>query len=222
MSHFEIENRRQPPAARSLAGRIRPTGLVARGSSSLLMRAAFALGLALGTVSVGASPVSAACDGIPPSFRKVASTAERIVIGDVIAVGSYPSRFTLRVRYVPRGDAPKIMEIRDLRPLAQCAAGYVYGHMSTRIAIAFDAISLQGYQYLPANTWALIRAPRSFKHPDRITVAEVFALAGTPLPETSTTPPAQPPPLPVTLMVSVIASALAAGAWLRRARTAAP
>lgn len=83
------------------------------GGSRCVWLARLIAGLALSLAGLGltASPVAAACDGPFPSFRDAVGSAERIVIGDVIAADpddpGLASRFTLLVRYVLRGDAPR-------------------------------------------------------------------------------------------------------------------
>lgn len=139
--------------------------------------------------------MSAECDGPIPSFRDATSTAKRIVIGDVIAVApgglvepgadGRSSRFFLQVRYVLRGQAPSVMEIRDL-PTQPCAPGLIAAE-GDRLALAFDAIDFT--PPIKVNTVAWIRgmAP-DWIGIEMITVPEAFALVGLNPPDTSAEP----------------------------------
>lgn len=148
----------------------------------------------------GAAPVAAECDGPIPSFRSVAATAKRVVIGEVVAVhpseltvegaDGRSSRFTLRVTDVPRGGAPKTMEIDDL-PTQPCAS-IVVARVGDRLAIAFDAIDFE--PPMRVNTAAWIRGVPPGTEFDLIsafestTRAEVYALLGLEPPDTSVAP----------------------------------
>ena len=147
-------------------------------------------------VPAAAAPVAAECDGPYPSFRAALPTAQRVVIGDVIAVrrgggwnpakgGGEASRFTLKVRYVPRGTAPAQVEITDL-PTQPCGPAVVV-HKGDRIALLFD-----GTDFTPpvtVNAVAWIRGTPVFDFDDQtITVAEVYRLLGLDPPDTSTAP----------------------------------
>lgn len=160
--------------------------------------------LAAAALTSGATPVGAECQGPVPSFRDVAPTAQRVLIGDVVAVqtggltepdgSGHSSRFTLRVRYVPRGTAPAVMEISDL-PTQPCA-GVMVARVGDRIALALD-----GTDYtppIPVNTIAWIRGSPPFNDPmfETITVAEVYALLGLAPPPTSTVPTIAGPATP--------------------------
>ena len=148
----------------------------------------------------GAAPVGAECDGPIPSFRAVAATAKRVVIGEVVAVhpseltaegaDGRSSRFTLRVTDVPRGRAPKTMEIDDL-PTQPCAS-IVVARVGDRLAIAFDAIDFE--PPVRVNTAAWIRGVPPGTEFDLLTAfesttrAEVYALLGIEPPDTSIGP----------------------------------
>jgi len=167
--------------------------------------------LALAVTVSGPEPASAECDGPVPSFRAVAPTAERVVIGDVVAVrpraqdgSGGSSRFTLRVRFVLRGEAPKVMEINDLS--TQPCAADVIARVGDRIALAFD-----GIEYTPptrVNTVAWIRGtPPSFVGVETISLARTFQILGLSVPETSTLPgPAEAAPhvLPWIVFVGLV------------------
>lgn len=147
--------------------------------------------LALGLAAVGATPVVADCDGPVPSFRDYAGSADRIVIGDVTAVDptapwtddqGRSSRFTLRVRYVLRGQADAVMTLRDLAFLP-CADHIIIAREGDRIALALGATGFE----MTFDTVAWIRGtpPDFFDSIERITVAEVFSLVGTTAPDTA-------------------------------------
>ncbi len=57
-----------------------------RVGSRPLWRLMVAATLAIGALAVGGSPVAAECTGSSPSFRDALSTADRIVVGDVVAL----------------------------------------------------------------------------------------------------------------------------------------
>jgi len=149
--------------------------------------------LALGVALVGAPGVSADCDGPVPSFREHATSADRVVIGDVIAVDGTSrwrddnggaSRFTLRVRYVLRGPFERTMELRDLAYLP-CADHILIARKGDRIAIALGASAFT--PRIDFDTAAWIRGtPYPFS--ERITVAGAFSLFGLHPPDTSTVP----------------------------------
>ncbi len=156
--------------------------------------------VAVAALSVAVAPVAAECDGPYPSFREALPTAQRVVIGDVIAVhsggswspaafGGLSSRFTLRVRYVPRGSAPAQMEIVDL-PTQPCAE-MVIVREGDRIALLFD-----GTAFTPpvqVNVAAWIRGtPQDFPGVETTSVREVYRLLGLDPPDTSTAPPGSP------------------------------
>ncbi len=138
--------------------------------------------VAFGAIAVSPLPVAAECDGPVPSFRDALATAKRVVIGDVIAVrdgglaraatnNGWSSRFTLRVRYTPVGDAGRTMEINDL-PTQPCA-GVIQAREGDRIALAFDATDFS--PAIQVNTVAWIRG----------TPWDPSALRGSPSPRSS-------------------------------------
>jgi hypothetical protein len=138
--------------------------------------------LALG-VLLAPDTVSAECDGPIPSFRAATATAQRIVVGNVVGVApgglsdgadGRSSRFTLAVLHVLRGEAPHIMEIRDLA--TQPCAPVVVARIGDQIAIAFDAVDFD--PPLRVNTVAWIAGAPAFDSIERVTVAEAFELAG--------------------------------------------
>lgn len=147
-----------------------------------------------------AGPVAAECDGPIPSFRAVVGTAKRVIIGEVVAVhpseltaegtDGRSSRFTLRVTDVPRGRAPKAMEIVDL-PTQPCAS-IVVARVGDRLAIAHDAIDFE--PPIRVNTAAWLRGVPPGSEFDLLsafestTRAEVYALLGLEPPDTSVAP----------------------------------
>lgn len=166
------------------------------------------------------------CDGPVPSFREAVASARRVVIGDVVAVHApgrgeptsegWSSRFTLRVRYVPRGGAPAVMEIRDL-PTQPCA-GWVSARTGDRIALAFDAIAFDpGIQ---VNTVAWIRGtPWSFTGVETTTVPDAYKLLGLDPPDTSVVSREPPREVPVGLLLVAAAGSLGAVVSQRRFRS---
>lgn len=152
----------------------------------------------------GAATTLAECDGPVPSFRKALGNAQQIVIGDVIAVrrggllepqaDGRSSRFTLRVRHVLRGEAPKLMDIRDL--VTQPCAGSIVARPGDRIAIAFDAIAFTPPMVVNSAAW--IRGEPWGDSYERITETEIFERLGLDAPDTALAtpdPPAHAPPL---------------------------
>ena len=201
---------------RQFAGRL----LIIRG---LLSTAIALLGLAAGSL-----PVAAECDGPIPSFRDALETATRVVIGDVIAVhrggifeedgaGALSSRFTVRVRFTPVGEAPETMEIADL-PTQPCAT-VVMARKGDRIALAFDATDFT--PPIHVNTVAWIRgAPPDVAGAETITTAEVFRLLNLAEPDTATADDHWATDAPILALIGVAAAALAGVLAGRRPRRA--
>ena len=166
----------------------------ARRVARLSVVAAFALTV----LATGATPAVAECDGPVPSFRKALLTAKRIVIGDVIDVrpggllepqaDGRSSRFTLRVRHVLRGEAPRLMDIRDL--VTQPCAGTVIARAGDRIAIAFDAFDFTPPIAVNAVAWIRGQIPPEVY--ERITETEVFERLGVDAPNTAFAMPDPP------------------------------
>lgn len=192
------------------------------------VRGLLAAVLAFGALTVSPLPVAAECDGPVPSFRDALSTAQRIVIGDVIAVrdgglveatanGGWSSRFLLRVRYTPVGEAEPTMEIRDLS--TQPCAGFVIAREGDRIALAFDATDFT--PPIQVNTVAWIRGvPWDFIGVETITVTEIFQLLGLAPPDTATLAERSTQESPLGLLVVLAAGALAVSLAWRRTRLA--
>lgn len=192
------------------------------------VRRLLAASIALGALAVGPLQVAAECDGPVPSFRDALATAKRVVIGDVIEVregglveaaasDGWSSRFTLRVRYTPVGEAQQTMEIRDL-PTQPCA-GVIQAREGDRVALAFEATDFS--PPIQVNTVAWIRGtPWDYIGVETITVAEVFRWLDLTPPDTATLPEEPPRELPVGLLVALATGALAGRAVWRRRRLA--
>ncbi len=146
------------------------------------MGKAFALGaLVLVGAMTGAPATRGACDGPAPSFTNGVQTAETLVIGEVIAAGPpafAPNSFSfsLRVDHVLRGDAPGVMEFKDL--VLQPCAGLVTVRMGDVIALALGASEFGG----EVNPVAFIRGSPSRADIERRSITEVFTMAGIPPP----------------------------------------
>jgi hypothetical protein len=176
------------------------------------------------TIVMVARPAAAECDGPVPSFRDAVSTAKTILIGDVIHTDSNPyggddgrsSRFTLRVAYVLRGEAPRAMRIRDL--VLQPCAGLLFVGSGDRIALALQALDFDPPIRVNAPAW-IRGAPRhrELGAPETFTLAEVFSLLGRTPPDTATIDPAKEPPTPAGIaVVSALAALLLTAAFTWR------
>jgi hypothetical protein len=163
--------------------------------------------LSLALLSASALPVSAECDGPMPSFRHALSSAKRVVIGDVTAVqggglaeagsGGRSSRFTIRVRYVVRGQAPHEIAIRDV-PTQPCAPG-LEAAIGDRIAIAFDATDFTPPIQVNAVAW-IRGTPPDYPGIETTSVAEIYLRIGQSPPDTATI---EPPSLTTSFPVAV-------------------
>ena len=152
----------------------RPLGTYAAAVVMLL------LALLLAAV-LGAPPAHAACDGPAPSFSRGVGSAETVVVGEVTAAKPLPDDgfardFTLRVDHVLRGVAPPVMELRDVA--MQPCAGVILVNAGDVIAIAFGAREFDQ----DVNAVAFLRGVLSRADIERLTLADVFSLAGQPLP----------------------------------------
>ena len=183
-----------------------------------------AAALALGFSVVGPAPAAASCDGPVPSFREHATSAARIVIGDVIAVDDRApwgddlgrsSRFTLRVHFVLRGRAPSVMHLRD-RAFLPCPDHIIVARKDDRIALALGATGFS--PKITFDTVAWIRGiPPAFAGIERITVAQAFALVGLAPPETAMASQPIEPVVPLeSAAVLLVGLAGWAIAWRRR------
>lgn len=195
-----------------------------------LTQSAAGIALALVVATAAAGPALADCDGPVPSFRDHAAEAKRIVIGDVIDVDrgapwtddqGRSSRFTLRVRYVIRGPAERVMSLRD-RAFLPCSDHIIIARKGDRVALALDA---KGFQPpITFDTVAWIRGtPPEFAGIEQTTVREAFRLVGRELPETSTAPtPVNRQPSPGVLAALLAAAVTGTILWRLRTSLALP
>ena len=145
-------------------------------------------------VGIG-NPTSALadCDGTAPRFSLVASSADRVVVGTVVAV--HPSRysygegrslnFRLVVERVLKGKQVRELEIHDL-PLNPCT-DHLVARVDDKIAIAFNALD----EYAPplrVNAVAWLDGEPVNSSVESLSLAEVYAALGLELPDTSTLP----------------------------------
>jgi hypothetical protein len=174
-----------------------------------------------------AAPVAAACDGPVPSFRAVVATARRVIVGDVVGVApsalsagrtdGRSARFTLRVRNVLRGEAPAVMEIRDL-PTQPCAS-VVLARTGDRIALALDALDFE--PPIHVNTAAWIRGT-PFSGFETITLAQVLSLVGPPATATLARLPNDDESPPDASLIALVGVAAFLFAWRRFSRSRRP
>jgi hypothetical protein len=202
-----------------------PTTSAARPVIESLARYIVAFVLVGVVVLPRAAPVAASCDGPVPSFRAVVATARRVIVGDVVGVApsalsagrtdGRSARFTLRVRNVLRGEAPAVIEIRDL-PTQPCAS-VVLARTADRIALAFDALDFE--PPIHVNTAAWIRGT-PFSGFETITLAQVLSLVSPPATATlAREPKDDESPLAAILIALVgMAAFLVAWRWFSRSR----
>lgn len=162
-----------------------------------LVRLGIALALGGIALEVSAMPASADCDGPVPSFEKATATAQRVIVGDVVAVepGGFwdpsidgrSSWFTIRVRNVLRGEVPAVMEIRDL-PTQPCAS-VVLARTGDRVAIAFDALDFEPPIHVNTAAWIRGTPPPGF---ETIGTSRVLSLMGLPATDTKAPGPTEP------------------------------
>lgn len=186
-----------------------------------LIRVASRAGVALAAVMCAlgaAAPIAVAeCDGPLPSFRDALPTADRVVIGEVIATrrggivahdpgGRGSSRFTLRVELTPRGTSQRVIEINDL-PTQPCAFA-AYAHVGDRIAIGFDATDFTPPVDVNVIAW-LDGRPMDYVGVETTTVAAIYRRLDLDLPDTSTVESESPAG---TSWVGLLAAGLLAGA----------
>ena len=199
---------------------------------AIILRRLWPIGLAsavvVATLGVNAG-LATACTGPYPSFRTALSTAQQVVIGDVVAVhdgnlvpvdaDGRSGVFTLRTRYVPRGDAPSVMEFSYLE--TTLCTPFVFVRAGDRIALAFGATeTLYGSSPSTVNTVAWIRGtPPDGYGGETITMGEVYGLLGLEPPDTSTEPPGSPrrPDAGLLLGLAAAMAGLVVG-WRRAAR----
>lgn len=188
------------------------------------MKHAALAALVIGLLLVTSRPAGAACDGPIPSFREVVRSAETVIVGTVVSVNptpddppGYASVFELRVDHVLRGHSDPQVTI-DRLVLSPCSV-----HLRVPIG-AMIALALDGQAFTPpmdVNAPAFIQGrsyestqPRSLSEPETATLAEVFDLAGVPLPSTATAAPQYPVSL-AGLVLVLLSLAAATSAVLR-------
>ena len=142
-----------------------------------------------------ARPVAAECTGMDPwpSFTEAAPSATRIVIGEVVESFSDDSadnavHFRVRVDEVLRGSSRSSLELRDVRsgvPLKICPDSILRVRVGDVLAFAFDARVSNSPEPVLAVAWIRGR-PHEFLLPgaERLTLAQVRALAGLPATDT--------------------------------------
>lgn len=182
---------------------------------------------------VQTTTVAAECDGPFPSFRKVAVTAELVVIGDVVGIerggawdpaeNGVSSVFALQLRHVLRGEAPALMQFRDL-PTQPCAS-VVGVRLGDRIALAIGGSDFSPPVEANMVAWIERAPPPGFtgdviSEADVFTEAEVFSLLGVELPSEQAPPVEAPPGLEAQIPILVILAAAMAVAigWRMRRR----
>jgi hypothetical protein len=192
-------------------------------------RAAVGLTLVMGGLTATAPFAAAECDGPLPSFRDALPTADRVVIGEVIAIhpggmvvrdpaGRGYSRFALRVELTPRGTSERVIEIRDL-PTQPCASP-AYAHLGDRVAIGFGATDFTPPVDVNVIAW-LDGRPMDYIGVETTTVAAIYRRLGLEVPDTSTAErpsPARPSWIVVLLAAGLIGGAVAFSRPLRIAR----
>ena len=159
--------------------------------------------MVLGGLTLTAPYAAAECDGPLPPFRDALPTADRVIIGEVVATrtggmvvrdadGRGSSRFTVRVELTPRGASDRVIEIKDL-PTQPCAS-FAYAHLGDRIAIGFGATAFTPQVDVNVIAW-LDGRPMDYIGVETTTVAAIYRRLGLEVPDTSTAQresPAQP------------------------------
>jgi hypothetical protein len=198
---------------------MRPRGLV--------RVAVLAACLAALTASGRAEVVAAECDGPYPSFANAAPSASRVLIGQIIAIDPGPeapldeagrtSRFVLRGWSVLEDDRLVEERVEDLQ--SQPCAGYVVGRVGDAIALAIDGRDFEPPQVVNAVAWVQ-GAPPQLIGIESVTVADVYALVGRPMPDPlpiASAGPTSSPALPLLIGAGSIALILAGAFVLFRA-----
>jgi hypothetical protein len=154
-------------------------------SSRPLTRVAIAIVVAVSLI-VATGDAAAADHGVPcpgerwPSFREVAPSARRIVVGTVVDGGGHD--FTLRVEEVLRGIAMERLRVRRVRSgldVPGCAARWLEGNFGARVAIAFRG-RIDGVDRRLTTAAQLIGRPSGHVNAgiERLSLREVRRLAG--------------------------------------------
>jgi hypothetical protein len=198
---------------------VRPRGLV---------RAAILAGCLAGLVASGRVEVVAAeCDGPYPSFTSAAPTASRVLIGQIVAIDPGPeapldeagrtSRFVLSGWSVLDDDRLVEERFEDLQ--SQPCAGYVVGRVGDAIALAIDGRDFEPPQVVNAVAWVQGEPPQR-SGIETVTIADVYALVGRPMPDPlpmASAAPTTSPALPLLIGAGSIALILAGAFALFRA-----
>lgn len=195
------------------------------GRIGMAGRATLGLAMALYGLAALAPDAAAECDGPLPPFRKALPTADRVVIGEVIAIrrngvvvrgtsGAGSTRFTLRVQLTPRGGSERVIEIRDL-PTQPCAS-VAYAHVGDRIAIGFGATAFTPPTDVNVIAW-LDGRPMDYIGVETTTVAAIYRRLGLDVPDTATAEPEPPQSGPwVVLLAAGTLGAVVAARQFRR------
>lgn len=171
---------------------------------------------------LAAAPIRAACDGPFPSFRQAARSAQTIVVGTVTAIDpqeddpqGYASVFELRIDYVLKGDAGARMTIDRLQP-SPCS-GILYVPAGAVIALALDGRAFQppmdvnAPAFIEGLSFEASLGERAITKPDEMTLAEVFAATGVPIPDAATEAPhGDLPVLPFVVVLSAVGVSIVA------------
>jgi len=156
-----------------------------------------------------------------PSFEEAAPTAERIVVGKVVAGYAFDSAsqaltFRLRVDEVIRGQAATILEFRDVvrsgAPLKLCTDSMLTVRVGDTLAMAFDA-HVAGVRGPVLAVAFLNRTPDQFSMPgiQHVSLRDVHRMAAG-LPPTDAVAAATAAPGPAALPVGALPLEVAAAA----------
>lgn len=174
------------------------------------------LSIAVVMLLLSVEPVAAECNpsGADPSFRKAASFAARILIGNVVAVApddlnaadGASFRFTVAVERTLRGPATRTLVI-DRVETGACVR-WLSAKTGDRIALAMDVRASD--PSVPTNTagWLAGTPPDAY---ETVTLAEVLDLAKSPSPPDTSTGPGHRDASPFGPLAAV---AVFAVAWL--------
>jgi hypothetical protein len=170
-----------------------PDIIMLSGRPVALFLAASLVGVALELAAPAPARAECTVSEPWPSFRQVAPSADRIIVGTVTwnPGGRFNNRFTLNVDEVLRGKAPESIEFKAFvsgMPVVRCDDGAlrVRKRVGQRMAIAYGGHvpSVKG----PINTVAFIKPSRpTFINPnlERLTIEEVRQIARMPATDTA-------------------------------------
>ena len=165
------------------------------------LAAGLATAAAIVAVAAGTSATKAACDGPVPRFTEAVDSAPTVIVGTVVAIEprdtdppGHASRFTLRVDHVLRGESDPVVTFDGL--VQQPCAGALIVPDGAVIALALGGEAFSPPMEVNAPAFiegrSYLDRPNALTQPERLTLAEVFALVGVPMPSTATTPPMGP------------------------------